>query len=122
MLFQGLFEDMGHKLHVLVLSCDQMLYLKFVSLCCPLLTHFNHLCFQASHTESDQALQRRLEEVCEELRTTQSRNSSLQATLDKTQQENSTLSGERLVRQVFDRTHWLQVAPSLQKMHLGDRN
>uniref|UniRef100_A0A3Q1AR09 Ribosome receptor lysine/proline rich domain-containing protein n=1 Tax=Amphiprion ocellaris TaxID=80972 RepID=A0A3Q1AR09_AMPOC len=47
---------------------------------------------QASHAESEQALQRRLEEVCEELRTSQSRNSSLQATLDKTQQETSTLS------------------------------
>lgn len=47
---------------------------------------------QTNHTESEQALQRRLEEVCEELRTSQSRNSSLQATLDKAQQETSTLS------------------------------
>ncbi|XP_069546235.1 ribosome-binding protein 1a isoform X2 [Brachyistius frenatus] len=47
---------------------------------------------QASNAEGEQALQRRLEEVCEELRTTQCRNSSLQATLDKAQQESSTLS------------------------------
>ncbi|XP_008281703.1 ribosome-binding protein 1a isoform X2 [Stegastes partitus] len=47
---------------------------------------------QASHAESEQALQRRLEEVCEELRTSQSTNGSLQATLDKAQQETSTLS------------------------------
>ncbi|XP_070771884.1 ribosome-binding protein 1a [Enoplosus armatus] len=47
---------------------------------------------QASHAESEQALQRRLEEVCEELRTTQSRNSSLQATLDNAQQDSSALS------------------------------
>uniref|UniRef100_A0A668SC54 Ribosome receptor lysine/proline rich domain-containing protein n=1 Tax=Oreochromis aureus TaxID=47969 RepID=A0A668SC54_OREAU len=38
---------------------------------------------QTSHAEKEQALQRKLEEVCEELRTTQSRNGSLQATLDK---------------------------------------
>lgn len=85
----------------------------FASLCCPLLTRFHLFRFQASHTESDQASQRRLEEVCEELRATQSRNSSLQATLDKTQQESSSLSGERLVRRVFDRRHWLKVAPLL---------
>nr|XP_020456674.1 ribosome-binding protein 1 [Monopterus albus] len=47
---------------------------------------------QVSHAESEQALQRRLEEVCEELRTTQSRNSSLQATLEKAQQDSSALS------------------------------
>nr|XP_019944495.1 PREDICTED: ribosome-binding protein 1 [Paralichthys olivaceus] len=47
---------------------------------------------QAGHAESEQALQRRLEEVCEELRTTQSKNGSLQATLDKAQQESNTIS------------------------------
>ncbi|XP_078017102.1 ribosome-binding protein 1a isoform X6 [Epinephelus lanceolatus] len=47
---------------------------------------------QASHGESEQALQRRLEEVCEELRAAQGRNSSLQATLDNAQQDSSTLS------------------------------
>lgn len=47
---------------------------------------------QASQKESEQALQRKLEEVCEELRTTQSKNSSLQATLDKAQQDSSALS------------------------------
>ncbi|XP_005749381.1 ribosome-binding protein 1a isoform X2 [Pundamilia nyererei] len=48
--------------------------------------------FQTSHAEKEQALQRKLEEVCEELRTTQSRNGSLQATLDKAQQDSGTLS------------------------------
>lgn len=48
---------------------------------------------QATHAESEQALQKRLEEVCEELRTTQSRNTSLQATLEKAQQDSSALSG-----------------------------
>lgn len=67
-----------------------------VNLCCPLLTHCDEFCCQASHVESQQALQRRLEEVSEELRTTQSRNSSLQTTLDKAQQDSSTLSGQRL--------------------------
>ncbi|XP_039639681.1 ribosome-binding protein 1a isoform X4 [Perca fluviatilis] len=47
---------------------------------------------QASHGESEQALQRRLEEVCEELRVTQSKNNSLQATLDDAQQDSSKLS------------------------------
>ncbi|XP_034407896.1 ribosome-binding protein 1a isoform X3 [Cyclopterus lumpus] len=47
---------------------------------------------QASHGESEQALQRRMEEVCEELRATQSQNGSLQATLDNTQQDSSALS------------------------------
>ncbi|XP_075933321.1 ribosome-binding protein 1a isoform X2 [Anarhichas minor] len=47
---------------------------------------------QASHGVSEQALQRKLEEVCEELRATQSRNSSLQATLDNAQQDSSALS------------------------------
>lgn len=49
---------------------------------------------QTSHAEKEQALQRKLEEVCEELRTTQSRNGSLQATLDKAQQDSGTLSGQ----------------------------
>uniref|UniRef100_A0A3B5LQD9 Ribosome binding protein 1a n=1 Tax=Xiphophorus couchianus TaxID=32473 RepID=A0A3B5LQD9_9TELE len=44
---------------------------------------------QASRAESEQALQKRLEEVSEELRTTQSRNSSLQATLEQSQQDSS---------------------------------
>ncbi|KAM3863035.1 ribosome-binding protein 1a [Diretmus argenteus] len=47
---------------------------------------------QASHAESEQALQRRLEEVCEELRIAQSSNSSLQASMEKAQQDSSTLS------------------------------
>ncbi|XP_035770792.1 ribosome-binding protein 1a isoform X2 [Neolamprologus brichardi] len=47
---------------------------------------------QTSHAEKEQALQRKLEEVCEELRTTQSRNGSLQAILDKAQQDSGTLS------------------------------
>ncbi|KAE8280467.1 Ribosome-binding protein 1 Ribosome receptor protein [Larimichthys crocea] len=47
---------------------------------------------QASRSESEQASQRRLEEVSEELRKTQSKNSSLQAALDKTQQDSSALS------------------------------
>nr|XP_046258329.1 ribosome-binding protein 1a isoform X3 [Scatophagus argus] len=47
---------------------------------------------QASRSESEQALQRRLEEVCEELRAAQSRNGSLQACLDKTQQDSNALS------------------------------
>lgn len=47
-------------------------------------------------------LQRRLEEVCEELRTTQSRNSSLQATLDKAQQDSGTLSGQKIGEQGLD--------------------
>ncbi|XP_031735287.1 ribosome-binding protein 1a isoform X2 [Anarrhichthys ocellatus] len=47
---------------------------------------------QASHGDSEQALQRKLEEVCEELRASQSRNSSLQATLDNAQQDSSALS------------------------------
>ncbi|XP_051274570.1 ribosome-binding protein 1a isoform X2 [Dicentrarchus labrax] len=64
---------------------------------------------QASHSESEQALQRRLEEVCEELRTTQSKNGSLQASLDKTQQDSSTLSEfqvriERLEAEIRDRS------------------
>ncbi|XP_029305950.1 ribosome-binding protein 1a isoform X3 [Cottoperca gobio] len=47
---------------------------------------------QAGHVESEQALQRRMEEVCEELRATQSTNNSLQATLDNAQQDSSALS------------------------------
>ncbi|KAK9541743.1 hypothetical protein VZT92_001764 [Zoarces viviparus] len=47
---------------------------------------------QASRGDSEQALQRKLEEVCEELRATQSRNNSLQATLDNAQQDSSALS------------------------------
>lgn len=41
-------------------------------------------------------MQRRLEEVCEELRAAQGRNSSLQATLDNAQQDSSTLSGQKM--------------------------
>ncbi|XP_038162814.1 ribosome-binding protein 1a isoform X1 [Cyprinodon tularosa] len=47
---------------------------------------------QASSAESEQALQKRLEEVCEELRTTQGKNNSLQATLEKTQQDSGALT------------------------------
>lgn len=61
-----------------------------MGLCCPLL-----VVFQASHSNSEEALQKRLDEVCEELRATQSRNVSLQASLDKAQQEGSALSGEK---------------------------
>lgn len=68
------------------------------SRCCPLLynKHVDQFCCQASHLESEQALQRRLEEVNEELRTTKSRNDRLQATLDQTQQDSSSLSGQRM--------------------------
>uniref|UniRef100_A0A8C6SAK2 Ribosome binding protein 1a n=1 Tax=Neogobius melanostomus TaxID=47308 RepID=A0A8C6SAK2_9GOBI len=47
---------------------------------------------QASHAESEQALQKRLEEVCEELRSTQGRNGSLQATLEQSQQDSGAVS------------------------------
>lgn len=68
-----------------------------MNLCCPLLFDtLNQFLYQASHTESEQALQRKLEEVCEELRTTQSKNSSLQATLDQAQQDSSALSGQKM--------------------------
>lgn len=49
-----------------------------------------------SHSDSEQALQKRLEKVSEELRATQSKNSSLQAALDKTQHESNALSGKRM--------------------------
>ncbi|XP_054655295.1 ribosome-binding protein 1a isoform X1 [Dunckerocampus dactyliophorus] len=48
---------------------------------------------QASHAESEQALQRKLEEVCEELRTTQTLNNNLQDSLKKAQQDSGALSG-----------------------------
>lgn len=41
-------------------------------------------------------LQRRLEEVSEEVRTTQSKNSSLQAALDKAEQDSNALSGQKM--------------------------
>ncbi|XP_061816014.1 ribosome-binding protein 1a [Nerophis lumbriciformis] len=47
---------------------------------------------QASHAESEQVLQRKLEEVCEEMRTTQTLNINLQDSLKKAQQDSSTLS------------------------------
>ncbi|CAG09507.1 unnamed protein product [Tetraodon nigroviridis] len=47
---------------------------------------------QMSHSESEQTFQKRLEEVSEELRATQSKNSSLQAALDKTRLESNALS------------------------------
>ncbi|XP_061766533.1 ribosome-binding protein 1a isoform X2 [Nerophis ophidion] len=47
---------------------------------------------QASHAESEQVLQRKLEEVCEEMRTTQTLNVNLQDSLKKAQQDSSTLS------------------------------
>uniref|UniRef100_A0A1A7XC55 Ribosome binding protein 1 homolog a (Dog) n=3 Tax=Iconisemion striatum TaxID=60296 RepID=A0A1A7XC55_9TELE len=47
---------------------------------------------QTSRAESEQSFQKRLEEVSAELRASQSRNSSLQATLEKTQQDSSSLS------------------------------
>lgn len=49
-----------------------------------------------SHSESEQALQKRLEEVSEELRATQSKNTGLQASLDKTQHDSNVLSGRRM--------------------------
>lgn len=74
----------------------------FIGLGCPLLFNVtvpwpvNTFCSQMSHSESEQALQKRLEEVSEELRATKSKNSSLQATLDKTQLESNALSGKRM--------------------------
>ncbi|XP_015256971.1 PREDICTED: ribosome-binding protein 1-like isoform X6 [Cyprinodon variegatus] len=64
---------------------------------------------QASSAESEQALQKRLEEVCEELRTTQGKNNSLQATLEKTQQDSGALTEyqvriERLEAEVKERS------------------
>ncbi|XP_061546196.1 ribosome-binding protein 1a [Phycodurus eques] len=47
---------------------------------------------QANHAESQQGLQRKLEEVCAELRTTQSANSRLQDSWKKAQKDTSTLS------------------------------
>lgn len=78
----------------------------FAAPCC--LTRVDEFCCQASHSESEQALQRRLEEVCEELRTTQSRNSSLQASLDKAQQDSSTHSGQRMGEQGPNGYHMLR--------------
>lgn len=49
---------------------------------------------QASHVESEQVLQRRLEEVSEEFRTAQSSRSSLEANLEQAQQDNTALSGQ----------------------------
>lgn len=46
-------------------------------------------------------LQRRLEEVSEEVRTTQSKNSSLQAALDKAAQDSNALSGQKMGDMVF---------------------
>lgn len=40
--------------------------------------------------------------MCEELRTAQSRNSSLQATLDNAQKDSSALSGQRMGEQCFN--------------------
>uniref|UniRef100_H3DGU3 Ribosome binding protein 1a n=1 Tax=Tetraodon nigroviridis TaxID=99883 RepID=H3DGU3_TETNG len=51
---------------------------------------------QMSHSESEQTFQKRLEEVSEELRATQSKNSSLQAALDKTRLESNALSESQL--------------------------
>lgn len=86
---------MGHDLLVCYcrLACNQCR----VSLCCPLLFFLTNLCSfvcQASHAEGEQALQRRLEEVCEELRAAQSNNSTLQASMEKAQQDSSTVSGQ----------------------------
>uniref|UniRef100_A0A3B4BBI0 Ribosome receptor lysine/proline rich domain-containing protein n=1 Tax=Periophthalmus magnuspinnatus TaxID=409849 RepID=A0A3B4BBI0_9GOBI len=47
---------------------------------------------------SEQALQKKLEEVSEELRTTQSKNSSLQTTLEQAQQDNGAVSGQFICR------------------------
>ncbi|KAM9804227.1 ribosome-binding protein 1a [Neosynchiropus ocellatus] len=47
---------------------------------------------QASHSDSEKALQRKLEEVCEELRATQTKNSGLHEALNNAQQESSNLS------------------------------
>ena len=49
---------------------------------------------QASGAQSEQALQGRLEEVCEELRSAQSSCGSLQARLEKAEQDNTSVSGE----------------------------
>ncbi|XP_041866329.1 ribosome-binding protein 1a isoform X3 [Melanotaenia boesemani] len=47
---------------------------------------------QGSHAEAEQALQKKVEEVCEELRAAQTKNNSLQATLEKAQQDSSSVS------------------------------
>jgi len=48
-----------------------------------------HGSHQISHTDSEKALQRKLEEVCQELRATQ-------GDVEKAQQESSSLAGWRL--------------------------
>ena len=55
----------------------------------PLLACVQCVSHQVSHAESEQALQRKLEEVCEELRVTQ-------GSMQKATQESSGLSGRRL--------------------------
>lgn len=64
--------------------------------------------YQASHAESEQELQRRLEEVSEELRTSQ-RN------LEKAQQDATTLSGKVLFtfRPCFFKFQWAYLAKVL---------
>lgn len=68
--------------------------------CCPLLLYhkndsIDRLCRQTSHSEDEQALQRRLDEVTGELRTERSKSGSLQATLEKSQQDGDALAGEK---------------------------
>lgn len=68
--------------------------------CCPLLLYpkndsIDRFCRQTSHSEGEQALQRRLDEVTSELRTERSKSGSLQATLEKSQQDNDALAGEK---------------------------
>uniref|UniRef100_A0A3Q3W616 Ribosome receptor lysine/proline rich domain-containing protein n=1 Tax=Mola mola TaxID=94237 RepID=A0A3Q3W616_MOLML len=88
---------------------------------------------------SEQTLQRRLEEVSEELRTTQSRNGSLQATLDKTQQDsNQNIMGElsafqtetkETLQTIFpqipietEQSNWLQVFTQKAQEALSHQN
>lgn len=62
--------------------------------CCFVTWTFGQSCRQVTHSESEQALRRRVDEVTSELRTEQSKSSSLQATLEKSQQDGDALSGE----------------------------
>uniref|UniRef100_A0A3Q3VX73 Ribosome receptor lysine/proline rich domain-containing protein n=1 Tax=Mola mola TaxID=94237 RepID=A0A3Q3VX73_MOLML len=78
---------------------------------------------QVSHSESEQTLQRRLEEVSEELRTTQSRNGSLQATLDKTQQDSNALSGQdRLEAEILERSAQVNALTSQLEESKGEKS
>lgn len=70
------------------------------------MTIVDQSCLQASHSESEQALQRRLDEVTGELRTERSNSGSLQATLEKSQQDGDALAGEKGTHLAFQHTLW----------------